>query len=49
MQTQKGKKNEIFYNPEKWESWETKLVLGSIIIAVAGLIILAFLINHFIL
>ncbi len=42
-------KNSIFYNPEKWETWESKLVIGSILIAIIGLIVLALLINYFIL
>lgn len=40
---------ELFNNPEPWEKWETKLVLGSITIAIIGLLILAILINWLIL
>lgn len=35
--------------PEPWESWETKLVAGSIGIAIVALIILGWLINTYIL
>jgi cytochrome b561 len=35
--------------PEPWESWETKLVLGSIGVGVFGLIILGWLVDRFIL
>ena len=42
-------KDSVFYNPEPWEKWESKLVLGSIFTAVIGLILLAILINIFIL
>ena len=41
--------DELFTNPEPWESWESKLVLGSIIIGFIGLIILGILINWLIL
>ncbi len=41
--------NSIFYNAEPWEKWESKLVIGSIVTAIIGLIILAILINIFIL
>jgi len=34
---------------EPWEDWETKLVVGSIGIAVVGLIVLGILINMFVL
>jgi hypothetical protein len=34
---------------EPWESWETRLVVGSIAIAIVGLIVLGWLINSFIL
>lgn len=34
---------------EPWEDWESKLVLGSIAIAVVGLVILGVLINMFVL
>lgn len=34
---------------EPWEDWETKLVLGSVAIAVVGLVILGVLINMFVL
>ncbi len=39
----------IFSAPEPWETWETKLVLGCIGIGIAGLIILGWLVNKFIL
>jgi hypothetical protein len=39
----------LFTNPEPWEPWENKLVLGSIIIAIISLTILGILINSFIL
>ena len=35
--------------PEPWETWETKLVLWSIGIAVIGLVILGWLISTYIL
>lgn len=35
--------------PETWEPWETKLVLYSIGLAIAGLVILGVLVNTFIL
>lgn len=41
--------DELFTNPEPWESWESKLVLWSILAAIIGLVILGFLINWFIL
>ncbi len=41
--------NELFTNPEPWESWESKLVIYSILIAIVGLFILGLLINWFIL
>lgn len=40
---------ELLGEPEPWESWETKLVMYSIGIALVGLVILGFLINTFIL
>ena len=40
---------ELFTNPEPWEPWETKLVVGSLIIAVIGLVVLGILINWLIL
>jgi|SaaInlV_165m_DNA_3_1040750.scaffolds.fasta_scaffold107255_1 hypothetical protein len=36
---------ELLSNPEPWESWESKLVIYSILIAIIGLIILGILIN----
>jgi len=45
----KSKMSALFTNPEPWEPWETKLVIGSIIIAIVGLFILGLLINWFIL
>ncbi len=41
--------NQLFTNPEPWEKWESKLVFGSIIIAVFSLTILGILINQFLL
>ena len=41
--------SELFTNPEPWETWESKLVIYSIIIAIVGLFILGLLINWFIL
>ena len=35
--------------PEPWESWETKLVVYSIAIAILGLLVLGWLVNTFIL
>ena len=35
--------------PEPWESWETKLVVGSIVLGVAGLAVLGWLVDRFIL
>ena len=34
---------------EPWKSWETKLVLGSVGLGLAGLVILGWLVNRFIL
>jgi hypothetical protein len=34
---------------EPWESWETKLVLGSIVLGLVGLLLLGWLVNRFIL
>jgi hypothetical protein len=39
----------LFTNPEPWEAWESKLVFGSIAIAIVGLVILGVLINWLIL
>jgi len=39
----------LFSDPESWESWETALVLWCIGIGIAGLIILGWLVNTFIL
>lgn len=35
--------------PEPWESWETGLVLGSIIVGLVGLVVLGWLVDRFIL
>lgn len=35
--------------PEPWERWETSLVLGSIALGVAGLVLLGWLVDRFIL
>jgi len=40
---------QLFTNPEPWEKWESKLVFGSIIVAIISLTILGFLINSFLL
>jgi hypothetical protein len=34
---------------EAWEPWETKLVLGSLALGVAGLVLLGWLVDRFIL
>ncbi len=41
--------DDLFSNPEPWESWEHKLVWGSIIVAIVSLGILGILINIFLL
>jgi hypothetical protein len=35
--------------PEPWERWETSLVLGSLALGAAGLVLLGWLVNRFIL
>jgi cytochrome b561 len=35
--------------PEAWESWETKLVLGSLALGLVGLVLLGWLVDRFIL
>jgi hypothetical protein len=35
--------------PEPWESWETKLVVGSLAVGAAGLVLLGWLVARFIL
>ncbi len=40
---------ELFTHPEPWENWESKLIIGSILLAIVGLTILGILINIFIL
>ena len=35
--------------PEPWESWETKLVVGSIAVGFVGLVLLGWLVARFIL
>ncbi len=40
---------ELFTNPEPWAAWESKLVFGSIIVAIISLAILGVLINYFLL
>ena len=40
---------QLFTNPEPWEKWESKLVFGSIIVAIISLTILGILINSFLL
>jgi len=39
----------LFTDPEPWEYWESKLVFGSIAIAIFSLLFLAILINFLIL
>lgn len=39
----------VMGEPEAWEMWETKLVLWSLLIGIAGLIVLGILINIFLL
>jgi len=40
---------QLFTQPEPWEKWESKLVFGSIIIAIISLTVLGIIINNFIL
>ena len=49
MPKESTQEESMFYNPEPWEAWETKLVAGSIIIAIISLIVLAVIINILIL
>lgn len=35
--------------PEPWEPWETWLCLGSVVLGTAGLVVLGFLVHHFLL
>ena len=35
--------------PEAWEPWETRLVVGSLAIGAAGLVLLGWLVDRFIL
>lgn len=46
---QEAQMEELFTNPEPWEPWESKLVIGSIITAIVGLVVLGILINWLIL
>ncbi len=39
----------VMGEPETWELWETKLVLWSLLIGIAGLVVLGILINIFLL
>ena len=41
--------SELLGEAEPWEPWETKLVGGSLVIAVVSLVVLGWLINTFIL
>ncbi len=41
--------DELFTNPEPWESWESKLVWASIGVAIVGIIVLGILVNWLIL
>jgi len=47
--TPEDQTRELFTNPEPWESWETKLVVYSLVIGGLGLVILGALINIFLL
>jgi len=49
MKKEPSQEESMFYNPEPWEPWETKLVAGSIITAIISLFILAIIINWLIL
>lgn len=49
MEPVKTESENLFGNPEPWESWESKLVIYSILIAIVGLVILGILINLFLL
>ncbi len=40
---------ELLGEPEPWESWETKLVIWSIGLAIVGVVILGWLIDTYIL
>jgi hypothetical protein len=40
---------ELMAEPEPWERWETRLVLGSIALGVGGLLVLGWLIARFVL
>jgi hypothetical protein len=35
--------------PEPWESWETTLVVGSLVLGIVGLAVLGWLVDRFIL
>jgi hypothetical protein len=41
--------NALSGTPEPWESWETTLVVGSLVLGVAGLAVLGWLVARFIL
>jgi hypothetical protein len=41
--------NALSGQPEPWEPWETKLVLGSIAVGAVGLVLLGWLVDRFIL
>ena len=41
--------DELLGDPEPWEAWEARLVVVCLLIAFVGLVVLGWLINHFIL
>ncbi len=51
METQEERQSAeaLLSEAEPWESWESKLVLWSIGVGIAGLIVLGLLVNKFIL
>ena len=49
MQEEQESTEALLGDPEPWQSWETQLVLWSIAIGIAGLLILGWLVNRFIL
>jgi hypothetical protein len=40
---------ELTATPEPWERWETRLVLGSLALGIAGLLVLGWLVARFVL
>ena len=49
MEQENLNEKSIFTSPEPWEKWESKLVIYSILIGIAGLVVLGALINWLIL